>query len=416
MLPISEKLCPDTQEALVDVVRDCYAGDQVIYPIGGGTSLDYGLPPKADGVGLGLDALQRVVEFPARDMTITVEAGMTMAALAECLAEENLRLPIDVPDQAAATLGGVVATNFNGPRRFGEGTVRDYVIGISAVDGRGTPFKGGGRVVKNVAGYDFCKLLTGSLGTIGLITQVTLKLKPIPNAHQVVACAPPDLAAADQLLAALVESETAPTAVELLVGTGWQQDRFAADVNADAARPLLALAFEGTAQEVDWSVEQLKTEWRRLQMNQTHLLAGSEADQWLQMLAEFPRRGPAAGDDAALVLKANVVPSGTTRFVAQVQALDPTATIQAHAGNGTVIVRFADLPDGGIGRDLVGNLDALAARLHGNVVMLANPARAEMTRQSVWGGIDAPYRLMEAIKREFDPKNLLNRGRFVYQF
>ena len=90
--------------------------------------------------------------------------------------------------------------------------------------------------------------------------------------------------------------------------------------------------------------------------------------------------------------------------------------ILAHAGNGTVIVRFSRLPDGGIARDLVGNLDAMATGLHGNVIMLANPSRAEMTHQSVWGGIDAPFHLMEAIKREFDPKNLLNPGRFIYQF
>ena len=80
-----------------------------------------------------------------------------------------------------ATLGGVVACSASGPRRFGFGTMRDYVIGIHAVDGRGMAFKGGGRVVKNVAGYDFCKLLTGSLGTLGVITQVTLKIRPLPD-------------------------------------------------------------------------------------------------------------------------------------------------------------------------------------------------------------------------------------------
>ena len=98
--------------------------------------------------------------------------------------------------------------------------MRDYVIGISAVDGRGMAFKGGGRVVKNVAGYDFCKLLTGSLGTLGVITQVTLKVKPLPERRRLVACRLRDLEQAEQLLAALVTSQTTPAAIELLVGPG----------------------------------------------------------------------------------------------------------------------------------------------------------------------------------------------------
>jgi glycolate oxidase FAD binding subunit len=416
ILPISETLTPGTPAALVDAVRDCYTSGVAIYPIGGGTSLDFGLSPKQDGVGLALSELARVIEFPVRDMTITVEAGITMQTLSDTLAQEKLRLPIDVPQPNAATLGGVVATNFNGPRRFGQGTVRDYIIGISAVDGRGTPFKGGGRVVKNVAGYDFCKLLTGSLGTLGVITQITLKLKPIPPAHSIIAFAPPDLAAAECLLAELVDSETTPTAIELLAGPDWSSDNFIGGLSHVSTRPALAISLEGTDQEVDWSVGRLKLELARQNITETNIISGDEADRWLRLLAEFPRSGLPDSAEAPLVLKANVVPSGTTRFVEQVQAIAPSAMIQAHAGNGTVIVRFAELPSGGIARDLVGNLDAVATGYHGNVIMLANPSRAEMTHQSVWGGIDAPFHVMEAIKRKFDPKNLLNPGRFIYQF
>ena len=108
-----------------------------------------------------------------------------------------------------------MATNSSGPRRFGQGTIRDYVIGISAVDGRGVAFKAGGRVVKNVAGYDFCKLLVGSYGTLGVITQLTLKTKPRPEASALVVCDVPDYAQADVLLGSLVTSQTTPVAVEL---------------------------------------------------------------------------------------------------------------------------------------------------------------------------------------------------------
>ncbi|MCA9156305.1 MAG: FAD-binding oxidoreductase, partial [Planctomycetales bacterium] len=178
-LPLERTEQPTSPEALAEVVREAHETETPVYPIGGGCSLNFGLPAKKPGIGLSLTALHRVIDYPARDMTITVEAGATMAQLRDTLLAERQKLPIDVPLTDRATIGGVVATNWNGPRRYGYGAVRDFVIGIGAVDGRGRAFKGGGRVVKNVAGYDFCKLLTGSLGTLAVITQVTLKVRPL---------------------------------------------------------------------------------------------------------------------------------------------------------------------------------------------------------------------------------------------
>ena len=189
LLPISDTIAPGDAAGIAQTIADCFHDGTPVYPVGGGTSLDYGLPAKLPGIGLSLGGLTQIVDYPARDMTITVEAGITMQALAETLAAAGQRFPVDVPNAGQATLGGVVATNWNGPRRFGQGTVRDYVLGVQAVDGRGVGFKGGGRVVKNVAGYDFCKLLTGSLGTLGVITQLTLKLKPIPERLAWLVCA-----------------------------------------------------------------------------------------------------------------------------------------------------------------------------------------------------------------------------------
>ena len=168
-LPLSDTLTPADQAELRRTVREAFDDNTPIYPWGGGTSLGFGLPPRDTGIGLSLLGLKRVVEHAARDMTVTAEAGISIDALSAVLAKENQRLPIDLPNAHRATLGGVIATNTSGARRFAHGTMRDYVIGITAVDGRGTMFHGGGRVVKNVAGYDFCKLLTGSLGTLGII-------------------------------------------------------------------------------------------------------------------------------------------------------------------------------------------------------------------------------------------------------
>src|SRR5262249_38232320 len=148
-------------------------------------------------------------------MTITVQAGITMAKLQDLLAVENQRLPIDVPFADQATLGGALAANVCGPRRFGFGTLRDYVIGISVVNDEGQEVKAGGRGVKNVAGYDLCKLYIGSLGTLGIITQVTLKLKPRPEEQALIAlgCTTDGVEA---LLEQLHRSCTRPVCIDLL--------------------------------------------------------------------------------------------------------------------------------------------------------------------------------------------------------
>jgi glycolate oxidase FAD binding subunit len=414
-LPIKKTITPAEQPELAAAVKEACAAKTPIYSIGGGTSLEYGVPAKREGMGLSLSGLNRVVDYPARDMTITVEAGVTMQALAETLAAERQQLPVDVPQIERATIGGVVATNWNGPRRYGQGTVRDYVIGISAVDGTGRPFKGGGRVVKNVAGYDFCKLLTGSLGTLGIITQLTLRTRPLPERSILVACELAGLDQAEMLLTVLVRSETMPAAIELVGGPAWENDAaLAGPPESDskitsASKLFLIVGLEGTRAEVNWMLGQLTKEWRDRGVKNSKTIVDEAATQLWRRLAEFP-----AFAEAPLVLKASLAPSGVARFVGTLREVDARCSFQAHAGNGIVIVRFSEFPAGGLSRMLVGKLQPLAAAARGHVQVLSNPSQAEMTHQSVWGGLDAPFELMTAVKREFDPHDILNPGRFVY--
>lgn len=409
-LPIKRTLSPADQPELIAAMSEACAAGTPIYPIGGGTSLAYGLPAKRDGIGLSLAKLNRVVDYPARDMTITVEAGVTMEALAKTLSGERQQFPIDVPQAGLATVGGVVATNWNGPRRYGLGTVRDFVIGVSAVDGRGKPFKGGGRVVKNVAGYDFCKLLTGSLGTLGVITQMTLRTRPLPEKSLLVACELTNLDQAEMLLTVLVRSETTPTAIELVGGPAWSQDPPLADpVKPGESKLFLVVGLEGTRAEVNWMLGQLTKEWSDRGVKNPKTIVDNGAQVLWRRLAEFPAAG-----ESPLVLKASLAPSGVTQFLAAVRQFDPRCSFQAHAGNGIVIVRLAEFPASGLSRMLVGKLQPLAAAAHGNVTVLSNPSQSEVTHQSVWGGLDAPFELMTAVKRQFDPQDLLNPGRFVY--
>lgn len=407
-LPIKKTFSPADQGDVASLVREAFESNTPLYPIGGGTSLDIGLPAKAPGNGLSLAKINRVIDYPARDMTVTLEAGLTMQALADLLAGERQRLPIDVPRATEATIGGVIATNWNGPRRYGQGSVRDHVIGIHAVDGRGMHFKGGGRVVKNVAGYDFCKLLTGSLGTLGVITQVTLKLKPIPEQSVLVGCNLPDLDAAEKVLSSLVRSEAMPAAIELVAGPAWEQESALQPLGELAGNSVyLLVGLEGNAAEVEYMIHQLTSEWRALGVPPP-LVIGESATLW-KALAEFPATG-----QSPLSLKAAVVPSGVTAMIAAARQLDPQCSLQAHAGNGTVLIKLATFPAQGLSRALVGQLQPVATAHSGNLIVLSNPSGAEITHQSVWGAIDAPLDVMSVVKRKFDPQDILNRGRFVY--
>ncbi len=411
VLPITDTVEAVDQEAVATAVQQAYAEETPVYPIGGGTSLDFGMPAKQPGLGLMLTGLDNVIDYPASDMTITVEAGITMEKISSVLAENNQQLPLDVPFESQATLGGVVATNTNGPRRYGLGTVRDYVLGISAVDGCGIPFKGGGRIVKNVAGYDFCKMMTGSLGTLGVLTQITMRVRPIPPASRLVAGIV-DVDDAEPLLAKMMSSQASLAALELLTGDEWKKDdavgALASKMGSQGA--LVVVGVEGTEPEVEWMHPQVTRELRDGGATNVRTLAQKASDGFWKQLVEFPAIG-----ESPLVVKATMVSSQVTKFLAACEQLETDCSCLAHAGNGVVYVRFAEFPKEGISGSIVSKLLPTAAAGHGNVVILSNPGGKEMTLQSVWGGINAPFALMTEVKNKFDPKNILNPDRFVYR-
>jgi glycolate oxidase FAD binding subunit len=406
-LPLADTHTPADQAELAQLVREAYADGTPIYPIGGGTSLNFGLVPHDPGLGLSLQGLKRIIDYPARDMTVTAEAGIHMDVLAATLAKEKQRLPIDLPDAHRATLGGIIATNTSGARRYGQGTLRDYVIGITAVDGRGVIFHGGGRVVKNVAGYDFCKLLTGSLGTLGVITQVTLRVKPMPESSRFVACRLRNWESAERLLETMVTSEISPAAIELLAGPAWNNDPALGALSGRGSAHLL-VGLEGTEDEVKWMADTLWNDWRRLGVAGEIIPQHHTAGLWMR-LAQFPVEG-----SAPLVIQASLRASRTISFVQLLERIDPQCSIQAHAGNGIVVCRLKEFGDGGISKLLVGRLQPAAAEHGGHLIVLSCANAGELTRQCWWGTVGDAVSVMEEIKRQFDPKDLLNRGRFVY--
>ena len=171
---------PENREALSQVMEWAARAGAAVAPWGGGTQQGLGNVPARLDLALDLTRCNRLLDFQPDDLTVTVEAGITLESLQRELAQGGKYLPLEAPQPARATIGGILATNSTGPRRFAYGPPRDWLIGIGVVAADGTESKAGGRVVKNVTGYDLNKLYTGSLGTLGIIVEASFKLSPAP--------------------------------------------------------------------------------------------------------------------------------------------------------------------------------------------------------------------------------------------
>ena len=398
---------PTTQSELARFVAENAVGDKrTLCPVGGRTALRYGFSTAEPDTVVSLSGLARVVDYPARDMTITVEAGMRMDELQATLASERQRLPIDIAQAGRATLGGALATNTSGPRRFGHGTFRDYVIGISAVDAHGRAFKAGGRVVKNVAGYDICKLLVGSRGTLAIVTQVTLKLRPLAETSALLWLTFSRFDEIERCLERLLTSDARPVAVEVL-------NPAAAKLIADSSRcelpvdaPVLCLGVEGSPREVDWQIETLRREMAPFGVTSSDAVSEPEAAALWQALTEFQT----CADDP-LTFQANLRPSQCVAFAERATRLN--VAVQVHAGNGIVI---GQLPESAATVDetaiLLNELRQVARSGGGNLHVLHCDSEWQPLIP-MCGEPESSWPLMKELKQKLDPHGLLNPGLFV---
>jgi glycolate oxidase FAD binding subunit len=246
------------------------------------------------------------------------------------------------------------------------------------------------------------------MGTLAVITQVTLKLKPLPVATAFLVAHLDSLAEAERLLAAQVHSRVSATAVELVVGPAWQNDSLLNPAGTAVAAQL-AIGLEGTQVEVDWMAGQLRKEWHELGIERIVAPSRDNASELWQRLTDFPAESP-----ETLLIKANLLPSAVTRFIEQLLVAAPAASIQAHAASGIVLARIPQLSGSDTTHLLTRQLQPLAMGSRGNVVVLSSPQGLEATRRLVWGGAGDDASLMQAVKNQFDPHGLLNPGRFIY--
>jgi len=373
---------PSTVADLNELIKRARASKEGVYPVGGRTTLDAGLPPLKPGLAIDTTALNQVIDYPARDMTITVQGGITIAKLQAELAREGQWLPVDVPEPEKATLGGAIALNQSGPHRYGYGTLRDYVIGISFATDDGVEVKAGGRVVKNVAGYDLMKLQIGALGTLGIITQVTLKVKPRPEAAAAVVCgcASESLGAVLDLLHA---SKSRPVAVELLKSEG--QAALPNLPNSDPAW-MIAVGLEEKAATVRWQLATLLDELRPAPVRD--ITEVPDASQLWAAITALQTR-----PESRFVGKASVLPSKLAAFVQELSSRGNGILIHAHALNG--IVWFHSTKD--------------PIPVENHILRRCPPEHKKSL--SLWGKPAGDWELMRHIKKTLDPDNVFNPGR-----
>lgn len=397
---------PATAAELSRIVSDnAQSAKNKLLPVGGRTALNMGYPLPSETAFLSVTELNRIVDYPARDMTITVEAGIRIEALQEQLLHENQRLPIDIPQAGRATLGGAIACNTSGPGRFGYGTFRDYVIGITAVDAKGRLFSAGGRVVKNVAGYDLCKLLVGSLGTLAVITSVTLKLRPVSSTRKLlVAALRPGTAEA--VLADLNHSATRPFAIDLLNAKATWQVQGETNLSLPDRTDTLVLGFEGTQREVDWQIEKVQAELQSHQPSEIFVLTDDQQAKLYDALVEFQT----ASDDP-LTFQASLPPSKSVEFLSRCS--DANMAAQVHAGSGIINGHLSDRCTSA--RQAIDEIAPL--RKHAEA---STGALKIMHCEQNWKNDllldDEPtpaWKLMSGIKHQLDPDGLLSPRRIT---
>jgi glycolate oxidase FAD binding subunit len=368
------------------------AGDRMAVAfVGGGTELDLGAPPSRLDAVLRTRRLDRVVEHSPSDQIVAVEAGLTLAALQAHLAPHGQRLALDPPLAQRATVGGLVAANGFGPRRARFGTVRDLVIGITVVRADGVVARGGGKVVKNVAGFDLPRLYCGSLGTLGLVAEVVFRLHPLPEASATVSFGGLAAEEARALAVAALDARLEPAAIAAL---------------SEAGRFRLALRFEGFGPGVREGSERALALGAGRGPGGERLEGEAEAALWSRHDALRT-----AGDVRA---KATFAPAALPAAAAALAPLAGALSSPATVLYPTLGVAFVtgDLADAAGAARAAQAARAALAPANGALVLAAAPA-ALRAQVDVWGRAPPAIEVMRRLKRELDPDGRLAPGRFA---
>ena len=407
---------PGSQEETAAVMVACADAGAAVLPWGGGTSMGLGNPPARADVAVILDRLNRIVEYDAPNLTVTAEAGVRLADLQAALGERKQFLPLDPPTRGKATIGGILAANASGPGRLLYGTARDWVLGMHVALPDGRRMRCGGKVIKNVSGYDMNKLFIGSLGTLGIITEATFKLLPVPAVFSVVTGLFGQIGQAASVLASVLDSALLPEALEL-----FDPDAVAllgSRLGLEATGYGLAVALSGSPQVVERQARDFAALFRETDARETVTLPSEQAaTSWRAVTNVFDLLPVAPAE--WIVCKITTQISRTADMLEAAHRLGRShrlrAVVLAHAGSGVVRACYLLDPDAPPAEILARSFEEVrreAQRVEGSLVLHEAP-RDLKAHADAWGKPSGGFDLMRRLKAEFDPRNLCNPGRFL---
>ena len=399
---------PTSVQEIQDVLQFAAKQNLSVIPAGAGTKLDIGnLPQKVDVV-LSTTRLNSVVEYEPADLTVTVEAGIPLVDLQKELARHRQFLALNPPYAERCTIGGIVATNTSGSFRLRHGTARNQVLGMRVVHANGTVVKSGGKVVKNVAGYDLNKLYIGAFGTLGIIIEVALKLSPIPPRQAIVAAEFQNIQNAINTGLNIVSSQTLPIFVNLLINFDprhpeTQQER----------KFTLVIGFGGDPETVTWQLTQSREIMEQNGGNGVTTVEDESQQHLQETIQEF-----SAGnrDTEKVIVKVNLKRTDIAAFSEHIIGANWTHDMQMMAllGNGVLYLTIPVVPETDFQdlADVLAQLRQTVLKVEGNLIIETAPPELKQ-HIDVWGPVGNTLHLMKQVKAKFDADGLLNPGRFI---
>ena len=393
---------PRNRAELAALLRRAAADKLAVFPRGGGTQAALGNPPDRVDLVIDLTRMYRVLDYQPADMTVTVESGISLDVLQEELATAGQYVPLEAPFPERATIGGLLSTGSTGPLAHAYGPPRDWLIGIGVAGADGVETKAGGKVVKNVTGYDLNKLYTGALGTLGIIVEATFKVAPLQPESGAVVSYFPSLEPAIEAGATLLNSPAAPMAyVASFPQPGRPIHRFTGMAAGIAF-------YSGRAQASKRRAEETATVLEQAGATDVSLLDGIQAEglrQWLINLAWDAEAPPALAVRIA-------APRRSVAPLAAACLEIGGAELVADPGFGAMKLLWWDNPGD---ESLLANIRQArdAARAHGGSAVVEQAPASLKGVIDVWGEEPDSIGIMRRIKEQFDPAGLLNPGRFL---
>jgi glycolate oxidase FAD binding subunit len=388
---------PHTQAELAEAMTCAYRNRWAVLPCGAGSKLHWGGLASDVVVVVSTARLNRCLDHAVGDFTVTVEAGMSVSALQAQLAQSRQMVAIAPTYADQATWGGVVATGDTGSLRHRYGGVRDHLIGLSLVRYDGQVAKAGGRVVKNVAGYDLMKLMIGSWGTLGILSQLTFRLYPLPEQSESVRLSGTPEAIA-QLVQSLLISRLTPTAVDILAGERLKS------VVPDAATGVVA-RFQSIPASMEQQVTQLLDMATQCGLRGDRLSGDDETTLWQQLQEQWESNTI----PDPITCKIGVLPSHSALVLDKIGAIAPLSSGVMRAGSGLGILRWSGENSS---PSVIRTLRDLC-QTHGGFLTVLEAPHSWKNSLDLWGYPGNALSLMQAIKQQFDPVGLLSPQRFL---